>query len=131
MRRLPSLTFGRKSKPDKIRSIKGVFNVDTTTMKNPREIMEEVMRVLGDQPLEVLTFFSSPPLPSLSPLPSPLSPPLSPLSSLLSPLSSPNITCRLISTMASSSVARARRRPRRARPDYNSKWRFARSRVSR
>eukprot|EP00026_Physarum_polycephalum_P004060 Phypoly_transcript_04077.p1 GENE.Phypoly_transcript_04077~~Phypoly_transcript_04077.p1 ORF type:complete len:643 (-),score=138.15 Phypoly_transcript_04077:165-2093(-) len=53
MRRLPSLTFGRKNKPDKIRSIKGVFNVDTTTMKNPREILEEVLRVLGDQPLEV------------------------------------------------------------------------------
>lgn len=52
LRRLPSLTFGRRPK-DKIRTIKGVFNVDTTTMKNPREIMEEVLRVLGDQPLEV------------------------------------------------------------------------------
>lgn len=52
LRRLPSLTFGRRPK-DKIRTIKGVFNVDTTTMKNPREIMEEVLRVLGEQPLEV------------------------------------------------------------------------------
>jgi MAP/microtubule affinity-regulating kinase len=57
MRRLPSLTgsWGRKGagKQDKIRSIKGVFNVDTTTMKNPREIVEEITRVLADQPLQV------------------------------------------------------------------------------
>jgi len=52
LRRLPSLTFGRRPK-DKIRTIKGVFNVDTTTMKNPREILEEVLRVLGEQSLEV------------------------------------------------------------------------------
>lgn len=52
LRRLPSLTFGRRPK-DKIRTIKGVFNVDTTTMKNPREIMEEVVRVLAEQALEV------------------------------------------------------------------------------
>lgn len=54
IRKLPSLTgtFGRKgSKQEKIRSIKGVFNVDTTTMKNPKEIIDEVQRVLGDQPM--------------------------------------------------------------------------------
>jgi len=52
LRKLPSLNFGRGRK-DKIRTIKGVFNVDTTTMKNPREVMEEVVRVLADQPLMV------------------------------------------------------------------------------
>lgn len=43
----------RKKGPEKIRSIKGVFNVDTTTMKNPKEIVDEVQRVLADQPLSV------------------------------------------------------------------------------
>lgn len=54
--RLPSLTgsyFGRRGKTEKIRSIKGVFNVDTTTMKAPREIVDEVQRVLSDQPLQI------------------------------------------------------------------------------
>eukprot|EP01111_Echinosteliopsis_oligospora_P004745 TRINITY_DN1781_c0_g4_i1.p1 TRINITY_DN1781_c0_g4~~TRINITY_DN1781_c0_g4_i1.p1 ORF type:complete len:739 (+),score=236.28 TRINITY_DN1781_c0_g4_i1:134-2350(+) len=53
MKKTPSssgglLSFGRK-KPEKIRAIKGVFNVDTTTMKNPKEIMDEIIRVLNER----------------------------------------------------------------------------------
>lgn len=33
---------------EKLRSIKGVFNVDTTTMKQPEEIVKEVIRVLTE-----------------------------------------------------------------------------------
>lgn len=52
LRKLPSLKFGGKSKPDKIRTTKGVFNVDTTTMKQPADILTEVARVLDLHQLE-------------------------------------------------------------------------------
>jgi len=35
-------------KPEKLREIKGVFNVDTTTLKPAEQIVEEVIRVLDE-----------------------------------------------------------------------------------
>lgn len=38
----------KPAQKEKLRSIKGVFNVDTTTMKPAEEIVEEVIRVLTE-----------------------------------------------------------------------------------
>jgi len=52
LRKLPSLKLGSKGKTDKIRTTKGVFNVDTTTMKQPAEVITEITRVLNSNFLE-------------------------------------------------------------------------------
>lgn len=40
-------------KADKLREVKGVFNVDTTTTQSPQQVLEEIARVLEAEKLEV------------------------------------------------------------------------------
>lgn len=52
LRKLPSLKLSIPRKTDKIRTTKGVFNVDTTTTKMPADIINELTRVLKQNELE-------------------------------------------------------------------------------